>query len=299
MEAKEQEIGLWMPSEDNRFLVDHTVADLVKAHSLFLEIRHPNHHKQFQDRVNNDADAAAAEAVVFSWLRQQKLRPQIAESLSDGGADFLCEPEGKTPFVLEVTNLDRDAVERRSGWPDELDEAVRPFAMITPNLQSKARGKARQLGKGGAPRLLAISLAHIAGSALLGTLAAEWLMTSDPKIQVPLALDGDPQPSQNVTDFRKSAFLRLQGRNILPVRQSISAVLLIAVSKHQLETVGLLHPEPAVPFDYTILADVPFLRIEWPIKDDLIRKEWVIGHPSPSRYYHTKVELTDSDLKGE
>ena len=36
----------------------------------------------------------------------------------------------------------------------------------------------------------------------------------------------------------------------------------------------MLHPEPAVPFDYRTFADVPFLRMVWPIQNDEIVTEW-------------------------
>ncbi len=84
-------------------------------------------------------------------------------------------------------------------------------------------------------------------SALLGALAAEWLMTSQPKLSVPV---GSPLTAvREVTDLSKSAFLASRDGRVIAVRQSISAVLLMAIWEHELHVVGMLHPEPAVVFD--------------------------------------------------
>jgi hypothetical protein len=203
-------------------------------------------------------------------------------------------------LLVEVTSLNREAVERRSGWPDELSTRAGSFGMITPNLWSKAKAKAPQLADVDATRVLVVCLSHIGASALLGTLAAEWLMISEPKIEVPLAQIGvDAPPPRSVTDFRNAAFFRPEGGTIVAVRRSISAILLVALWQDQLEAVGLLHPDPAVALDYTLFGDVPFLRVEWPVSGAAVRTEWVVGDPNPSRSYHMTVTLTNAELRGE
>jgi hypothetical protein len=290
---------LWVSDESQRSLLGHKVEDVVEAYSLFLQIRYPDHHKHFEARLKNDPDAARAEAVVFSWLRLQGHRPQIAESPAMGGMDYLCEPEFEEPFLVEVTALNRDAVELRSGWPDKLSEVAGSFSMITPSLWSKALHKAPQLAGQDVPRVLAICLTHIGASALLGTLAAKWLMMSEPQIEVPIALQGELPPARNVTNLKRAAFFNIQDGAVVPVRQSISAILLIAIWNDLLEVVGMLHPAASVPFDYRTFGDVPFLRAEWPIKDKAIRMEWVAGHPKPGRFCHRKVTMTEAELRGK
>ena len=159
--------------------------------------------------------------------------------------------------------------------------------------------KARQLAGQQVPRVLAISLAQRGASVLLGRLAAEWLMMSEPKIEVPLALEGEAGPSRSVADLKNSAFLRFQDGQILPVRKSISAILLVGVDDEGLNVVGMLHPEPAIPLDYRTFRTVPFLRLEWPIPDDVIRTEWVMAEPRPSRDRHKRVTMTNAELKGQ
>lgn len=286
-------VEIWVPQE-NRLRT--TVADIVRAYTLLLEIR-PDHHRSFRSRLESDPDAARAEAVVFSWLRSRRMMPTLSDAPGTGGPDYLCLPDSDEPFLIEVTSLKKDAVEQRSGWPDELSERAQSFGMITPNLLSKARAKARQLGGHDVGRVLAICLSHIGAGALLGTLAAEWLMTSEPKLSVPIGVSSGAV--RQVTDLSKAAFLTTRDGAVVPTRRSISAILLIAIWEDQLETVGILHPEPAVSFDYRTLREVPFLRLEWPLKDNVLRTEWVVGHPSPGRFYHAAVSPSDAELRGK
>ncbi len=288
---------LWVPDLDRHSFGDR-LGEVVDSYSRFLEVCYADHFKLFTDRLKNDPDAAKAEAIVFSWLRAEQYNPHLAESVDAGGIDFFCTPGSKEPFFLEVTHLDRKAVEKRSGWPDQLDDAGRTFSRITPNLWSKAKSKAFQLGRRGPARILAVCLNHVGASALLGTLAVEWLMTSQPRIAIPIALDGKSRASSQVTDLRNAAFLAPRKGKIVPVRQSISAILLIATWEDRLEVLGMLHPKPAIPFDHCTMEDIPFLRLQWPIVSNQILMEWVIGHPASMQHYHSKVVITDEELRG-
>src|SRR5215510_13919075 len=136
---KEPQTELWVPDQGRNISFGDTVEEVVNAYTLFLEVCHPNHLKLFKDRLRSDPDAAKAEAVVFLWLRWQRYEPHVAESPGSGGVDYLCMPKSKKPFLIEVTHLNRDAVARRSGWPDELSEVAHIFSMITPSLWSKTR----------------------------------------------------------------------------------------------------------------------------------------------------------------
>jgi hypothetical protein len=261
-----------------------------------MEIRYPDHHWSFQLRAAGDPDAANAEAVLFSWLRSQAMSPMPSDAPGIGGPDYLCSPMFAAPFLIEVTSLKPEAVSTRSGWPDELTEKAHAFGMITANLWSKARNKASQLGGCDVARVLAICLTHVGAWALLGTLAAEWLMTSQPKLSVPVG--GPLTAVRQVTDLSKSAFLTSRDGIVVPVRQSISAVLLIAIWEHELHAVGMLHPQPAVLFEYRSFGEVPFLRLDWPLKDAALKTEWLVGSPAPTAYPHIPVSPTDEELRG-
>lgn len=275
---------LWTPAEH---VLGASISEVAKSYSLLLEIRYPDHHRAFQLRAASDPNAANAEAVVFSWLRWQGLSPTPSDDPGVGGPDFLCSPMLGAPFLLEVTSLEPDAVSERSGWPDELNDRAHRFSMITPSLWSKTQNKAAQLGGHEIARVLAICLSHIGAGALLGTLAAEWLMTSQPKLSVPVR-----------GPMRRSAFLAIREGSIIAVRESISAILLLAIGEHELHAVGMLHPEPAVAFDYRSLIELPFLRLAWPIKDGILKTEWVVARPAPRVDRHVPVSPTDDELRG-
>ena len=61
----------------------------------------------------------------------------------------------------------------------------------------------------------------------------------------------------------------------------------------------MLHPEPAVVFDYRTFSEIPFLRLEWPLRDEFLRSEWVVANPHPSRFAHVAVSASDEELRGE
>lgn len=175
---------LWTP--DVRVL-GASIAEVVKAYALLLEVRYPQHDRAFDLRTKSDPLAANAEAVVFSWLRWHGMSPTLSDDPGIGGPDYLCSPKLCKPFMIEVTTLKSETVSGRSGWPDQLDDRVRSFAMITPNLWSKTKAKAPQLGGHETARVLAICLTHAGAGVLLGSLAAEWLMTSQPNSRFPWA----------------------------------------------------------------------------------------------------------------
>lgn len=265
---------LWVPRE-TKFFEGDRLKDIVEAYSLYLEICYPDHHKRYQQLLEANRGGAVAEAVVFSWLRFDRLQPAVSEDSSKGGPDFMCR--GRHGFFLvEATVLDATAVENRSGWPNELDDTARAFSMITPNLWSKTLHKAGQLADQEMPRLLAICLSHVGASALLGALAARIFAAGS----------------------RKSPFYRFVDGKYQAERRSISGLLLVPVWEDECEVVGMLHPDPAKIFDYRDLSDVPFLRVKWPPTSEEVETEWIIGHPRPSRKFHTRVTLTDEELKG-
>ena len=105
------------------------------------------------------------------------------------------------------------------------------FALITDKLKAKAQSKASQLAGHGLPTVLAITSDHAFASILLDRLAAEYLMTSAPQINVPLGR----RPHYMSTDLRHSVFQRDTGvldasgaPIIKPSLRSIGAILLIA-----------------------------------------------------------------------
>jgi hypothetical protein len=60
----------------------------------------------------------------------------------------------------------------------------------------------------------------------------------------------------------------------------------------------MLHPQPAVLFEYRSFGEVPFLRLDWPLKDAALKTEWLVGSPAPTAYPHIPVSPTDEELRG-
>jgi hypothetical protein len=266
-------------------------------------LKSAEHAATFKARMRADHEAARAEALLFSVLRSLDLNPAPAEDPSTGGADFLCGGK-KLPrgAVVEVSVMRADAVSERSGLPKKIDAngQGRWFSMITDALRSKASRKAGQLKDQTGARILAITLEHAFADMLMGSLAARWLMSGETKISVPI----EPAPGDvtEVTHLEESAFVRFTAGGIESCRRSISAILLVSIDASDSRAIGLLHPDPAVPLDYTAFFPIPFLAItNWPLhRGDAIQTEWrmPVTDPDPHPFVHQPPWLADKELKG-
>ena len=125
------------------------VRDVLEYYRCYLSRNRDlaDHCTQFMRRENSDPKAAQAEAVVFSWLRAEKLEPRPFEDAGTGGPDFLCTHSGSDRFLVEATSLDSGMVSERSGLPAQITgPGGGAFALITDRLKAKAQSKTPQLG---------------------------------------------------------------------------------------------------------------------------------------------------------
>jgi hypothetical protein len=275
--------------------------DVVRAYRQWLELKAPEHAKAFTQRLGSDPEAARGEAVVFSLLRSRGFAPFPAEDLSTGGADFLCHGNLSHGPVVEVSALRGDAVAQRSGLPKDIDTNTKGhwFSMITAVLWTKVSGKAGQLAGQTGSRVLAITLEHAYADFLMGAMAAKWLMCGESKISVPI--EPTPGDVREVTHLNESAFFRFtKSGEIESCRRSISAILLIGVEKDCSRVIGLLHPDPVVPLEYSAFFPIPFLAVtNWPIRrDDSIKTEWRMPEqdPDPHPFIHEPPWFTNKEL---
>jgi hypothetical protein len=111
-------------------------------------------------------------------------------------------------------------------------------------VKAKAQSKALQLAGHGVPTVLVIASDHAFAGLLMDDLAAEYLTTSAPQLNVPI---GDRTSSYITHDFKNSVFQRNTGLVwasgapiVKPALRSISAILLIAVDHREMRIVGLL-----------------------------------------------------------
>ncbi len=207
-----------------------SIDEVVDSYWVFLvRNKYEAHLQRFKQRLKSDLGAAQSEAVVFSLLWSSKINPDIFEDVSSGGPDFCCQPDARRRFVVEVTSLESRAVARRSKLPERIDgPGGGAFGMITTALRSAAAAKAAQLANYSCPRVLAITSSHAFATILMGRYAARNLLLSDQMISYRIGDMSDP--GSEITDLRKSAFLRIdESSKVIPCRQSISAILLIAI----------------------------------------------------------------------
>jgi hypothetical protein len=268
-----------------------SISDVVDSYWIFLARNHYDAHlKMFKRRLEADAKAAEAEAIVFSFLWSAKRRPDIFEDPSNGGPDFRCQPCNQTGFLVEVTSLESGAVAKESKLPAKITgSGGGAFGLITSKLETKASGKARQLGNHPLPRVLAITCSHAFAWTLMDRTAAENLLVADYTAPVPLIHLSDLETT--VTGPRQSAFFRVgKSGGIIPRLQSISAVLLVAIFRTQVDVVGVLHPEPSISFAPALFPQVPYLRFKhWPISEGKLSMEWSIAGEAPTTFHHTRI----------
>jgi hypothetical protein len=269
-----------------------SIDGVVESYWEFLDRsdRHA-HLVRFKQRLESDIKAAQAEAVVFSLLWASGAHPDIFEDISTGGPDFICQPDGNSKFLVEVTSLESAAVARRSNLPEEIKgRGGTAFGLLTTALDSAAASKVAQLAKHPSyPRALAITSSHAFSAMLMDDYAALRFLVSDLMISHRV---GDPNdPGEWVTDLRKSAFLRTdESGRVVPIRQSISAILLVAIYPNQANVVGILHPEPRVAFSPALLWRIPYVCLRnWPIADNKLQTECIHAGENPAIFHHARI----------
>lgn len=275
------------PLEVSRELVPDGLRGVVEAYAKWaFEAKFPEHFKKFQTTLTGNLEAASAEAVIFDLLRQSRLHPQPSDTPGTGGADFICSPDGREQFVVEVTAFGEDAVERQTGIPREGISGVYRIGMMTHALRTRISSKADQLSGYQFARVLAITTTHQLSFEPFGRMGAEALLSSDVKLQIPLN-----DKVRVVTDLRDSIFFKYDDDgNVVCCRESISAILLVKINTYDGIScvLGILHPEPLHRFSIDNLPEVPFLRVsEWPIKKNELEWHWGIVNPRPRAFTHS------------
>jgi len=268
------------------------IEGVLNSYAEFLRSANPANASRFDATLARDRESALAEAIVFNILQTKGLRPEIHDKVGTGGPDFLyCgtrfKPRPEDQFLVEATCLNQDAVSKRTHIPKEPSQGIGGGAvgMLTKNICNKAKDKDRQVSDCTMPGVLAIVSSHFGAMLVMDSHAAELTFASEPYFRVPI---GGPADPANYTALNNSVFIK-PGPNgtIIPCRQSLSAILLIAVYGSHSEVFGILHPEPAYPLNIRLFPDVPFVRLaQWPIVDGKIAPEWVVGRPSGHRVDH-------------
>jgi hypothetical protein len=118
-------------------------------------------YRQFITRWEQDPEPKQAEAIVFAWARSAGLNPVINETLAHGGLDFRCTPDIGSPFLLEVTVIKVETVERQSDLSNDIDHPGGAFRLITITLNMQVKSKWEQFNNSEPiPRVIAIASLH-------------------------------------------------------------------------------------------------------------------------------------------
>jgi hypothetical protein len=274
------------------------IDQVIDSYKLWLEVKAPDHRKEFLHRLTASPEAARAEAAVFGLLRKCRLNPRPGEVIGQGGPDFICEPASADAFIVEVTALSPDAVSAKSRLPHrEKANHVGWFDRITTSLLREAINKTPQLANYPMPRLLVLATEHEGAALLMNARSAEELLTGTTMISGRIGdLAGD---LKTTTYLSNSVFCRLGADGVEPARQSISAILLASITEGSISVIGLLHPEPAIAFSPAVFARVHFVRFAtWPIRaGHPLRTEWIGPTPETTFYEHSAFTFNEPELR--
>lgn len=257
------------------------IKDVLSAYRDFLSRKYGDKTlKRFNHLYESKEEAALSEAIIFNWLYGEKRNPELKEDRSTGGADFICNPDSRNQFIVEVTCLGREALAEATGCHMHPGQPMW-YTLPTRMLWQRVNDKAKQLANYPMPRVLAITSLHDSGYLLLNPEEANNFLLSDWAFTFPLG--GGSDDTYLSTDLKKAIFFKLEDGNppkVVPRRKSVSAVLLVPMSGDRLNVTGVLHPEPTYPLNIHLIPKVPFLRIkDWPIQTGEIFTEWVISEP--------------------
>jgi len=253
-----------------------TVHDVIRQYKSALKQYSQRLLEGFEARSADLPRAARAEAVGFCFLRHLVDRIEAHEDPTTGGPDFVCSRGGKE-FLVEVTSLSAESSADRSGIANRENLGCGWFSLVTAQLVRKAKTKAPKVADQLLPRIVMLVSEHVANSGLFGPLAIESLLLGN----------------YSGGRMKAGAFVRFQdGIGVgIPIRQSISGILLVGASHHEVEVRGFLHPAAAQPFDPNLLQAIPFAEVEDPVwfPNNPGRVRWLNGGPMGFRRRYSEL----------
>ena len=245
------------------------VYNLLDEYKHFLNANHSEHSNAFDQRCNDQPEAARAEAVVFSFFQWNGYDIRVEETPSGGGVDFRVRTEN-TEFVVEVTSIAKKTFTRRSGAPEipiSGKGCHSDLYKVARQIRNEALDKAKQMSGYDCPAILTITCEHPEYGYVLQSKDNDFnpcmFIASPPKAE--MRYDPESYTSYivgNATDLKYSLFFRFNERGrIVFCRKQISAVLLFYINeKYGATIVGLLHPRPTYKFSHEFLPSVPFIK---------------------------------------
>ncbi len=257
----------------------NTVPDLsrwgpsIRAYAEWIAAEDPEEAREWEHRINKKAaphvEGAVAEAVAWDYLcnRVDEIHRFQATEAGDKRPDFMCR-SGDVEFVVEVMNLSRDRVTRRTGLNDPivLGEGPKNYQPWDRELKTVLTKKATQGKALTMPYVVFVTTLHEEASAILCSKShAELVLHSRSHLRGFIDKQGDSVGDvQVVTDMATAAFTRKNTTD--PARQHISAMLVGGFGTYpDIRVHGLIHPEAIHPLRPEAIRETPFcFWREWP-----------------------------------
>lgn len=258
---------------------------LADEHRQWLSSFDPQHLANWERLLKADDESAMTEAAVRRILHSHHVNVEPNEKLTGtcGGPDFRCAA-GASHFYVEVTCISIATAERRTGVKDGPTGGDRPLKAtgMTEAIFAECQNKAPQCGNLDGPALVALGTFH-STAAMFGfaKVLVNCVLTGKTK----MAWDIDIETGQKVgdtyqtTELQAAAFMRPdKTQEIGFARNSISGVLLCPVGLPTMRTIGVLHPNPARPFDPAMLPGIEFGQVEIDRSSRELRVRWPNGN---------------------
>ncbi len=254
-------------------------SEKLKSHRHWLASYNQQLLKLWENRLNNNIEAAICEACLRIELGKQVDEVRPGEKPDSGGLDFLCRND-RTEFYVECASVGQEKVEEKTGLPMNFESSSSFFqySLLTNFFKNRCSEKGSQLAcRPGTIRLLAIATLHFhAGCVVFDERGAEYLLTGEAKLAF------------RPRDLDSSFCLKREDNGcIRPVRQHFSAILLCYFGPQDSRMYGALHPYPACLFDYSLLPDIPFFRFKEDFNYLEKREVELVG---PDRRIHRKTK---------
>lgn len=242
---------------------------LAEEHRAWLAAFDPQYLANWEKMLKADSEAALCEAGVRQRLQAEGVSVEPNERLTGncGGPDFRCSIKDST-FYVEVTCISISTVEARTGLPAMPSPGMKafpPFGM-TEAVFAECVNKAKQCGNLDAPALVAVGTFHTEG-AMLGfkKIIVASVLTGKTKIawNIDMATGQQAGDTFQMTELESAAFLKPdKTQEVGFARSSISGVLLCGLGCLPGQFLGVLHPNPARPFDPALLPGVNLGQVQ-------------------------------------
>lgn len=256
--------------------------ELKTEHQAWLSPFHPQYACNWEKLLRADQEAALAEARVRRLLEGYGATVEPNEDLTGDSSrpDFRCFA-GEDKFYVEVTCIAIETATARTGIPAE-PHGFAPCSPLTDAVLGKCQAKASQCSNLDAPALVAIGTFHTYVAMLnFRKPTVNWVLTGETAIAWDIDIGSGCQVGDGyqITELHSAAFLRPdETQELSYARSSVSGLLLCGLGSEPPRVLGVLHPNPARPFNPAILPQVEFgqaaidrasrqLHVHWPGED--------------------------------